>query len=227
MACSREVDHRSGCCLIAEGAICQLSGCGGAEIVDRYREAEGGGKAGRIVFRGQVRIEGVDGESEAAGDGRGIGAIGGRELEAGEVGALELADRGGDGIAVAAGRIIKVEGQGAGDHQGFCFVGADGEADGSGSRQGPVAGSAGVNAQGATAEIEVLDGVADHARDLINSGGPSDGALARIFLALDLIRSLACGLGGAVLAEGKGATPVLQLGAVAGGGADAVGGRSR
>ena len=175
-----------------------------------------------MTTRGRDRIEGVDGESQTAGGGSGIGAIGGRELEAGEVGARDLADRGCDGIAVAAGRIVEVEGQGAWDHQGFCFVDAHGEADGSCSCQGPVAGGAGVKAQGAAAEIEVLDGVADLAGHLINSGGAGDGALARIFLALDRFCSRVFGLAGAVLAIGQGAAPVLQLGAVAGGGADAV-----
>ena len=133
-----------------------------------------------------------------------------------------------DGIhPVRQGRIVEIEGQGAGDHQGFGFVDAHGEADGAGGSQGSGTGGGGLKAQGAIAEIEVLEGVAHLARHLIDGGGAGDGALARIFFALDLIRSLACGLGGAVLAEGQGATPVLQLGVIAGAGADAVGRRSR
>ena len=46
LARGREVDHGSRRCLIAEGATGQLSGCGGAEIVDRHRETKGGGNAG-------------------------------------------------------------------------------------------------------------------------------------------------------------------------------------
>ena len=207
---------RGGC--VGEAAVLHRRAGGGAEVVDGNGKPDGDRHAGLRLFlvAGSQRI---DGQAQGAGDGRGIGAIGGRELEAGEVGARDLADRGCDGIAVAAGRIVEIEGQRSGDHHVGGLVHSDGQADGPG--RGLRVRSAGLGgvAEGLGAEV----GIAYLAGHLVDGGRAGDGELTGVFLALCCSSRTRRWLSGTTTAVAEGAAPVLQFGAVRCRSADAIG----